>query len=208
MTRKYNLIPIGDGYVALAREFIYKGDYYFMSEAGCIKAKFDLGICDEGKTNKVIAHTGLKELEGSGLPLIVIQHPKQKEATTKATKAWMDIPPEVKVNAEGVDYCTGFVEGFLSAGGYSEGDLRNAMSYIWQQIVHKKVDMNSFGSVSESGELYIQSLKKHPTAIVVEMQEKYIDQNLGEDDDTFMEMCKITPKIVDNHLIIKEVKYE
>lgn len=105
-----------------------------------------------------------------GLPLLPAINNIRKEAVKKSAKAWMSIPTEVKINAEGVDYTVGYVEGYeeaVSTKKYSEEDMKKCFfraNNLRYELRNKKT------SIEEEFDDYMKSLNPKPIAVEVEMR--------------------------------------
>lgn len=192
MDKKYEVIDVESGYVATETvEHPRKGDWVYEKDNTIPIYQFSYDM-DNYPLPKIIGHTGIASLEDSGLPIFRIP---EKDVEAMARKFyWKRHPGTVMAENSRPDMVIGFIEGYRQAGGYTEEDMGN----LWDFYTYNRGTFRDF----------MDSLKKKPIAISVEMEDKRVFSHYSQD------LMKIAiykgwfePKLVDNKLIIKEVVY-
>jgi hypothetical protein len=203
MTHKFPLIPIEDGFVLVNTDEAPK-DYHKpatvrQTSSGWMWSASYFGtiFCPT-----IFAHTGIPSLKDSGLPLITI--PDKIDGLSQQSFAIMGYCSGVTKQEE-LHYKLGYKEGYKESGGFSEEDMREALRVgvnIGMQNVNKPRFENDFNFDQEKAiqecDDYLQSLKKHPVAVVVEMS-----HDIREINSLYPQ-----PKVVDGYIKIVEVIYE
>jgi hypothetical protein len=165
------------------------------------------GSLKEDKLFEIIAHTGIKSLKDSNLPLFEINDTVEKlfDIHYKNINYTQDSIYKDSVRRD-------FMAGY-KAGGYTEEDMKNAIRISFGQAKQSKL------SVGEIEKRILKSLKKYPTSALVAMTttkdfmsdetfDKVFDWNAANE---LWDKYKpyLLPKVDrNNHLIIKEFKYE
>lgn len=231
MDKQYDLINIEGGWVAVDKEATkgIKGQWVVETHNSILTTVCELSgdwdLNRGGYQDKlIIAHTGIPSLKDSGLPLFQMIDYASKLAVDetnsdeeKYIKKWNSkqfVDNSLKQHCSEIkneevllkriylnrsmDFQRGFTKGYKAAGGYTEEDVRKAIDMA--QLEEKLLA----GTVSKyTPDEIIQSLKKHPVAIVVACEDWRGDSEdpvIGNDAKHL-----IIPKVVNNHLTVKEV---
>lgn len=179
----YPLIPIEGGFVAIEKP-ILDGQYHINHKQ---LVKTGGGTV---QYREIIAHTGIPSLKDSGLPLFEISDKLNKIAEDYAISCLFKHKGILK---------QAFIEGYNSAGEYTEEDMRKAIERVFS-IVHNN-NLLIKEDCKRIKDDTINFLKPKPITIKVEMDTVHTD-HAPDGWETF-------PKLTDNnYLIIKEVVYE
>lgn len=211
--KTYPLLPIENGYVAVEHGPDIKvpnGNFFTLGKDdkhSIWQYKGDGERYTTELSQKIIAHTGIPSLKDSGLPLIDISERNMRmEQLAEAGRAWNKIKDQVDRSVDDKTANVYWIAGYCNraaAGGYTEEDIRNAFRAGIEETI-KKIDWDGkwvgVGSTEEDD--YMQSLKKHPKAVVLEGRE------MGTPAQWLNDVTYFEPKIVEGKVIIKEVIYD
>lgn len=209
--KEYPIIQVYNGFIVIDKEAKRVNNSYYFFDVGY---GFGIRIIDEKDENldgffKIIAHSGIKSLKDSGLPLFEI--PKKDttifDALDRAYKylhalGFFTTPTNEGRIVENLLIQAG-VRANEAAGGYTEEDINNAI------IKGYELARDSFyytdGSIQPEIMKYIQSLKKYPTSALVEgvLASQWVsnENGYGRVENFFLKVDK------NNHIIIKDFYY-
>jgi hypothetical protein len=216
-TKKFPLIPIERGYVMIGEEVP-------VNEIGVAPRWKGLGgyelflNCSRKDGKKVIAHTGIPSLKDSGLPLFEVID-RLSELALNAAKAFVEKRKQLFNNqSDNSMFREGWIEGYKAAGGYTEKDMIEAFDKGYLQsgldsLENQDEKPSELKTISDASKEFRQSLKKHPVAVVVEMEEIHdytVPPTNPEDYNLYISEGWIynKPKVVDGYIKIVEVIYE
>lgn len=201
--KKYSIIQVDGGAVMVDEKAdIHKGDkHYDMGSVSNPETAIKDYIPAPYYKHKIIAHNGIESLKDSGLPLFEIPN-ESKNKALEYIRDKFNLGPEDEIWDEVlITIKNAYIEGYKAAGGYTEEDVRNAITKGYE------LARDSFyygdGSIQPEIAKYINSLKKYPTSTLVGIQTRYIQQQYSEIDIEVVE-----PKVVNGYIQIKQFNYE
>lgn len=198
MNRQYLCIPIDNGYVVYEEGEIKHTNNYAICLSEVEEHPEDAIIRPQVGCNsvgecvacrKIITHTGIPSLKDSGLPIVEIP-PYQKGSGYHPEHTYHQI----------------WMDGYKAAGGYTEEDMLNAIYYF--MTVERYGDTSKIDLKVEI-QNYLNTLKKHPKAVVLEMVEVFkTGLNVPVNSISGGTTRYYEPKVVDGKVIAKEVIYD
>lgn len=206
MTKIYDIIHLNGQSYMVDKAFIAKGDYHWMGKAGARKALNDLGICDEGLANKVIASTD----SSLGLPLLpaVEEDENETQILDKFDRVHSSTPVgQYEISA--------FLKGYKAAKGkYTEEDMIRAILRGAAFGMQEKGTLTGLAMTLKEGKAYeiLQSLNPLPKQVEVECIESCGGNKCSRHGylhpDEPCDGGPLIPKTVNNIVVVKRWIYE